>query len=251
VKFNHRILIVLVMIVALLAGVALAEQSAKPTAAATNVAPKASGAPPATPTAAPVRPGRRPPPIMLTPEQQKKVQDMMAKYNPELKKIAEDKTLSPDQRNQKMAEIRQNMQKEFESILTPDQLKAMKAARKKMEAQRESMKKNWRGIVLTDDQKAKMKFIGKKFSDLRTAVNADAKLTPEQKREKVLDINKKMMKEQEKILTPDQLKKLKESRGKRMQMKPPGAPPKGAPTAAPSASPTASAKPAPSPTVKK
>lgn len=77
------------------------------------------------------------------------------------------------------------------------------------------MAKVLKELNLTDKQKADLKPILKEQHAQATALRADSKLTPEQKREKMKELMKATHEKIANLLTAEQKAKLKEMRGMR------------------------------------
>jgi periplasmic protein CpxP/Spy len=71
-----------------------------------------------------------------------------------------------------------------------------------------------KALELTPEQEEKLKPIAKKAAEARKKLNEDTSLQPKEKREKVMEITKGMMKSVEEILTPEQKKKFEELKKK-------------------------------------
>ncbi|MCP9751137.1 hypothetical protein [Ferruginibacter sp. HRS2-29] len=130
----------------------------------------------------------------------------------QLKSIKEDKSLTKEQRKEKM-----------NGVFTADQRSAMAKNKTEMQAKRKEMhekkaKEMQEKLGLSNDQAAKLKSQREATHQQMKALKADQSLTKEQKKEKIKTIKAAANEQRKTVLTADQLKKMdemkKEGKGK-------------------------------------
>jgi Spy/CpxP family protein refolding chaperone len=134
----------------------------------------------------------------------------------QLKSIKEDKSLTKEQRKEKM-----------NGVFTADQKSAMAKNRTEMQAKRKEMhekkaKEMQEKLGLSNDQAAKLKSQREATHQQLKALKADQSLTKEQKKEKMKAIKAAAQEQRKTVLTADQLKKMddmkKEGKGRHKKL---------------------------------
>ncbi len=158
--------------------------------------------------------------LNLTADQQTQMkalhEDMMQQRNA----IQNDAGLSQDQKKEKMKELHQTQMEKVNAILTPDQQAKMKEFRqqgRQNHQMHKGTKQMMQQLDLTSDQQTQMKALHQDMMQQRNAIQNDASLTADQKREKMKELHKTQMQKVNSILTPDQQAKMKAFRDQRRQ----------------------------------
>jgi Spy/CpxP family protein refolding chaperone len=142
----------------------------------------------------------------LTLEQKKQIREMRMAARDQAAIIHHDQTLTPEQKQAKLKELRASTRAQMKSVLTPEQQKAFAergaAGKARFEAK----------LGLTPDQSSKMKELFSSTHQQRQAVLTDSALTNEQKQAKLSQIRQASKAQLATILTPDQLEKLQQMR---------------------------------------
>jgi Spy/CpxP family protein refolding chaperone len=150
--------------------------------------------PPATTQSAAERP-------QLTAEQKKQLGEMRATARDQAAIIRNDQTLTAEQKQAKLKELRANTREQMKSVLTPEQQKAF-ADRRAAGKARFAAK-----LGLTPEQQTKMKDLFVSTHQQRQAVLKDTSLTNQQKQAQLSQIRQTAKAQLATILTPEQLAK--------------------------------------------
>ncbi len=158
--------------------------------------------------------------LNLTEDQKTQLKSMREEMKQQHSAIQNDASLTADQKKEKMKALRQSQMQKMNAILTPDQQAKMKAFRKQGWQHQNMQKKRgqmMQQLDLTTDQKNQMKALHETTLQQRNAIQNDANLTTDQKKEKMKELHKDQMGKVNAILTPDQQAKMKAFRQQRMQ----------------------------------
>ena len=137
-------------------------------------------------------------------EQKKQLGDMRATARDQAAIIRNDQTLTAEQKQAKLKELRANTREQMKSVLTPDQQKAF-ADRRAAHKARFAAK-----LGLTTDQQTKMKDLFVSTHQQRQAVLKNTSLTNEQKQAQLSQIRQTFKAQLATILTPEQLAKFQQ-----------------------------------------
>jgi len=143
----------------------------------------------------------------LTADQKKQLGDLRAAARDQAAIIRNDQTLTADQKQAKLKELRTSTRQQMKSVLTPEQQQAFadrRAAAKGRFAEK---------LGLTPDQQSKMKDLFVSTQQQRQAVLKNASLTNEQKASQLSQIRQASKAQLATILTPEQLVKFQQMRG--------------------------------------
>ncbi|MDE3183577.1 MAG: hypothetical protein KGM16_09180 [Bacteroidota bacterium] len=158
--------------------------------------------------------------LNLTEDQKTQLKSMREQMKQQHSAIQNDASLTADQKKEKMKSLRQSQMQKMNAILTPDQQAKMRAFREQR-GKNQRMQKGHQmmndQLGLTTDQKNQMKALHESMQQQRNAIQNDAGLSADQKKEKMKALHKDQMGKVNAILTPDQQAKMKAFRQQRMQ----------------------------------
>lgn len=163
--------------------------------------------------------------LNLSPEQKQQLQPMFQQHRQQVQAIRNDSSLTPEQKKEKIAQLRQDFQTQVNSVLTADQQAQLKQFR-------ERRKPAFAKLNLSEDQKAKIKPLFDQQHQQVMAVRQDSSLTPQQKRDKIREIRQSTMAQLNSILTPEQQQQweqMRQQRRQHWQERQPGPPPQAGP----------------------
>jgi len=143
----------------------------------------------------------------LTYDQKTQIGKILAGAKTQTDSIKADTTLTADQRNTKLQQVRKDTLTSIIQILTPDQqakLKQLVAERTK-----EGPGRFFSRLDLTDAQKDQINTIVTGVRSKTDAINADTTIVPDQKKAKLQELRRDTIKSVMDVLTPDQQAKLK------------------------------------------
>jgi Spy/CpxP family protein refolding chaperone len=144
--------------------------------------------------------------LNLSPEQKKQLHQLRLSARDQAAVIRNDQTLSAEQKQSKLKELRASTREQMKSILTPDQQKMMadrRAARREQIAAK---------LGLTADQQSKLKDLFRSTHQQRETVLSSTTLSNDQKLAELKQIRESAKTQLASILTPDQLQKFHEMR---------------------------------------
>ena len=143
----------------------------------------------------------------LTDDQKTQIGKILADAKTKLDAIKADTTLTADQKNTKVQQVRKDILASVVQILTPDQQAQLKQL---VQDRTKSGPGRFFGqLDLTDFQKGQINTIVTGVKSKTDAINTDTTLTPDQKRAKLQELRKDTIKSVMDVLTPDQQVKLK------------------------------------------
>lgn len=149
----------------------------------------------------------------LTADQKKQLGDLRATARDQAAIIRNDQTLTAEQKQAKLKELRANTRQQMKSVLTPEQQTAF--ANRRAAAKARIAEK----LGLTPDQQSKMKDLFTSTQQQRQAVLKNASLTNEQKQAQLSQIRQASKAQLATILTPEQLVKFQQMRKMRRHHK--------------------------------
>lgn len=151
----------------------------------------------------------------LTADQKEKMKSIRESSKKSMEKLRTEK-LTADQFDAKRKAIRENERKQIEAILTPDQKQKMQTRFSEGKGKRfegkENFGKNFQELNLTDKQKEAMQANRQQFKEKKVAIQNNAALSDDQKREELKKLHQQRKETMKTILTAEQQKKLSESR---------------------------------------
>ncbi len=170
--------------------------------------------------------------LNLTDQQKTQIQGFTQAGGQQALSIRQDTSLTPQQKQDQLKQLRASTRQQIQGVLTPDQQVQMKQLRAQ-HAGMGSGKGAGRGrgmgplaqLNLTADQQAKIHPILQSSRQQAQVVRADASLTPEQKKAKIRGIHQDAMTQVNSLLTPEQQQQWQERRQHRGGH--PGPPPIG------------------------
>lgn len=151
--------------------------------------------------------------LNLTPDQKTQIRNLLQTQRQKVQSLRQDASLTPEQRQDNIKQIRQSTHQQVLGILTPEQQAKLK--------QFEQRRRGVAALNLTPDQRAKLQPIRQQMRQQVLAVRQDASLTWQQKREKIRDIRQNAMAQMKGLLTPEQQQQLEQMRQRRGQPDPP------------------------------
>lgn len=146
--------------------------------------------------------------LVLTPEQEQKVRQLFAEHNKSYAELIQQKLQAKD-RQSKLRELRKNLQKKLEAVLTPQQVQKLHTL------DPEAMLVDRLSVVLrlTEQQSQQLLEVMREQSAGIRAIEKEASekgWTEQQRKEKLAELRKQIDEKVNKILTPEQQAKLKQ-----------------------------------------
>lgn len=142
----------------------------------------------------------------LSADQKKQLHDLRMTARDQAAVIRNDQTLTAEQKQAKLKDLRTSTRNQMKSVFTPDQQKAFADRRADHKARFEAK------LGLTPEQEGKMKDLFTSTHQQRQAVLNDTSLTNEQKMAKLSQIRQTSKAQLATILTPDQMEKFQQMR---------------------------------------
>lgn len=165
--------------------------------------------------------------LNLTDQQKSQLQGIFQNHRQQAQSIAQDASLTPQQRQDKLRQLRESTHQQVSAVLTPEQQQQMQQLRRQRQGMGGAMGPMGR-LNLTPDQKSKIRPIMQSSHQQVQAVRTDSSLTPEQKQAKLREIHQNTKSQIESLLTPEQQQQLQDMRkGRGGKHGPPPAPPSG------------------------
>lgn len=146
--------------------------------------------------------------LTLTPEQEQKVRQLFAEHNKSYGEILQQK-LSPRERQEKLRELRRNLQKKLETVLTPQQLQKLRH----LDPEAMLVDRLTIALKLTAEQSTQLLEVMREQSAGIRAIEKQAQengWSEQQKKQKLAELRKQMDEKVNKILTPEQQQKLRQ-----------------------------------------
>lgn len=146
--------------------------------------------------------------LVLTPEQEQRVRQIFAEHNKSYGELMQQK-LQAQERRAKLRELRKNLQKKLELVLTPQQLQKLRALDPEaMLVDRLSV-----ALKLTEEQSQQLLSVMREQTTGISLIEKEAKekgWSEQQRKEKLAELRKQIDERVNKILTPEQQQKLKQ-----------------------------------------
>jgi hypothetical protein len=172
----------------------------------------------------------------LTNDQESKIKAANETFAQKAKAIRENQSLTPDQKKEQIMTLQKEKQENFKTFLTAEQvskLQQMKASNGRgfgsgagkrgprgrgfnrgRESRLEQMKSN---LGLTDDQVSKIKAANQGFAPKIKAIRENQSLTPDQKKEQIMTLQKDRQESIKSFLTVEQISKQEQMKGDRKE----------------------------------
>jgi|GEM_PF-428750 len=155
--------------------------------------------------------------LNLTEEQKMKIGPIRQQMMEKVRAVRNDANLTPDQKRERISELRKQNQEEIKKLFTPEQQKKME----QLKSERGDMNRPPMGhsgmrpggpmaermnkeLGLTEEQQAKIKSQMEKRREQAKAIMEDKSLSPDQRREKLEALRKEDKAEMDNILTAKQ-----------------------------------------------
>ncbi len=146
--------------------------------------------------------------LVLTPEQEQKVRQLFAEHNKSYGELLQQK-LSPKERQTKLRDLRKALQKNLETILTPQQMQKLR----RLDPEAMLVDRLTVALRLTEEQSQQLLEVLREQSAGIRAIEKEASergWSEQQKKEKLAELRKQIDERVNKILTPEQQQKLKQ-----------------------------------------
>jgi Spy/CpxP family protein refolding chaperone len=163
--------------------------------------------------------------LNLTDQQQQQAKALREDFKKQMSTLKEDKSLTDEQRKEKMKEMAKQQHEKMQSILTPEQKEQAEKMRSEMkqkhqEGDKDGAKEKFRDgakkdkklkeeLNLTDAQSAQLKTINESFKNDMKAIHQNSSLTQEQKKEQAKALQQKHRDQVQSLLTTEQKAKMK------------------------------------------
>jgi Spy/CpxP family protein refolding chaperone len=156
--------------------------------------------------------------LNLTEEQKARIKEIREITKTQVETAQNDTSLSQEAKQAKLKEIRRSSEEQIRAVLTPEQQQKLKEMNGKSPEQAPAMRGPGSMIAekltLTDDQKAKIKGIQEAAKAQIETVQKDTSLSQDAKQAKQKEIRKSAEEQIHALLTPEQLKELREMNNK-------------------------------------
>jgi Spy/CpxP family protein refolding chaperone len=173
--------------------------------------------------------------LNLTADQKAKFQSIREAQKKEMQELRKSGTVTPEQRKA----LHEKYKAQFESVLTPAQKEQFQKQREQWKEKGDKGQKGEKGqgfgkrggdfgkqqaffkkeLNLTTDQESKLKGIFQEFRTKAQALRTNTSLSKEQQREQFRSLAQQYMEQGKSVLTPEQLKKFNDLKGKRKNRK--------------------------------
>lgn len=156
--------------------------------------------------------------LNLTQDQKTKIQSLRQSERGQIEAIRNNASLTDEQKQQQIRDLRKNEHQQTLALLTPDQQAQLKQMAQDRGGRRGGFngERRFQALNLTEQQKSQLKPIFESTRQQMQALRGDTSLTPEQKHEKMQQIRQNQMTQMKSILTPEQLQQMQQWRGRRM-----------------------------------
>lgn len=152
--------------------------------------------------------------LNLSDAQKAQIKPIMQKAMADTRAVRQDTTLAPDARRARTKAIREASQAEIQAVLTP----AQRAQMKQMAGNR-GLDKMATELNLTPAQKTQLLPILSKSQEQRRAIQADADLSPAQKKAQLKALRETTQSQTDAILTPQQRQQMDDMKATKKQEK--------------------------------
>ncbi|MCU1306778.1 MAG: hypothetical protein JWN45_1473 [Acidobacteriaceae bacterium] len=149
--------------------------------------------------------------LNLTADQQAKIKQIREQDRASMKAIRDDKSLTPEQRQEKIRALRVSMKRDMDAVLTPDQLQKMAKMRESGEMGGPGGHPGMMGMAkklnLTADQQTKVKSIMESTHQQMQTVEQNQSLSQQDKQAQIKQLHESTKTQISALLTPDQQQK--------------------------------------------
>lgn len=146
--------------------------------------------------------------LALTPEQEQKIRQIYAQHNQRYGELLQQK-ISTRERQEKLRQLRREMQKQVDSVLTPQQLHKLRT----LEPEAILVDRLTVALKLTPEQSTQLLEVMREQTAAIRAIEKQARengWSEQQKREKMAELRKQTDEKVNRILTPEQQQRLKQ-----------------------------------------
>jgi len=146
--------------------------------------------------------------LSLTPEQEQRVRQIFAEHNKSYAEVLQQKFSAKD-RQEKLRELRRNLQKKLESVLTPQQLQKLR----QVDPESMLVDRLTVALKLSAEQSEQLLQVMREQSAGIRAIEKQAQQegwSEQQKKQKLTELRKQIEEKVNKILTPEQQQKLRQ-----------------------------------------
>ncbi|MCL6474688.1 MAG: hypothetical protein K6U75_06515 [Firmicutes bacterium] len=146
--------------------------------------------------------------LSLTPEQEQKLRQVYAEHNASYAEVLQQK-ISAKERQEKLRDLRRNLQKKLESVLTPQQLQKLR----QIDPESMLVDRLTVALKLTEEQSDQLLQVMREQSAGIRAIEKQAReegWSEQQKRQKLAELRKQIDEKVNKILTAEQQQKLRQ-----------------------------------------
>src|SRR5258708_315480 len=138
--------------------------------------------------------------LALSPEQESKLVHVKELLGVKMHAIEADASLTPQQKEERMSALKQEHERLFSSILTPQQLDEAKKI--------QSLKSDSDIPAVTEQQEQQIRELKTGFAETARQIDEDASLSPQEKKARMEGIHNSIMERMHQILTPEQLSQM-------------------------------------------
>jgi Spy/CpxP family protein refolding chaperone len=146
--------------------------------------------------------------LSLTPEQEQRLRQIFAEHHQSYAQILQQK-LSAKERQERLRELRKNLQKKMEAVLTPQQLQQLR----RLDPESMLVDRLTVALKLTQEQSEQLLEVMREQSAGIRAIEKQAQennWSEQQKKQKLAELRKQIEEKVNKILTPEQQQKLRQ-----------------------------------------
>ncbi len=150
--------------------------------------------------------------LNLTDEQKAKVKTINEEFRTKAKALKDNDKLTMGEYKTQMAALQKERKEKLEAVLTPEQKQKAKELRQKNKEKKEAnsdarIKKMQENLNLSDAQVSKIKEQNSTFNTKAKAIRDNTSLTPAEKKQQLVALNKERKDAVKSILTKEQLEK--------------------------------------------
>ncbi len=166
--------------------------------------------------------------LNLTADQKAKLQSIREAQRKEMQELQKNNQITVADMKQRRKELQVKYRDQYRAVLTPAQLEELKKNKgehgekgfgKKGDHFRDRTASFQKELNLTPEQQTRMKSLSEEFRTKAQSIQSNNSLTQDQKKEQFRTLAKQHMEQTKALLTPDQLKKLEELKGKHRHQK--------------------------------
>jgi protein CpxP len=158
--------------------------------------------------------------LNLTEDQKAQFKTLNMEHRKQMEELKKQDNITVKESRERIEKLRKEHKEKFQSILTTTQKEQMQKNREEQKASREKMARKGGDrmkaeLGLTDEQSAQLQKQRKETGEQMKAIRENSSLSDEQKKEQMKALHKKQQDAMKSVLTEEQIKKLKERKGKR------------------------------------